>query len=219
VAVSNEWLPSNPCSLFKCTYVDPDREVLTQLELDMIYAKPMPNQRMDEVRDVFIFACYTGYAFSDLEQFERNAPVKGIDGEWWLKTNRVKTETAENVPLLDIPLTIIKKYVEHKYCRAFNKLLPVNSNQRYNSYLKELATICNINKHLTTHIARHTFATTVTLANGISLESVSAMLGHKSIRTTQIYAKVVRSKLSNEMKILKDKFSTDNTEKSLQIVN
>jgi site-specific recombinase XerD len=109
--------------------------------------------------------------------------------------------------ILDIPMKIIEKYKSNEYCITYNKLLPIISNQRYNGYLKELAGLCNIKKHLTSHIARHTFATTVTLANGISLESVSAMLGHKSIRTTQIYAKVVQSKLSDEMKLLKEKLN------------
>jgi site-specific recombinase XerD len=205
VAVANEWLASNPFMNFKCTYRSPEREILTNQELHHIYTKQMPNQRLEQVRDIFIFACYTGYAFSDLAQFERNAVVMGIDGEKWLKTNRIKTDISENVMLLDIPLTIIEKYRNEPYCVEYNKLLPVISNQRYNAYLKEMADICNINKHLTSHIARHTFATTVTLANGISLESVSAMLGHNSIRTTQIYAKVVQSKLSSEMKMLKQK--------------
>ncbi len=207
VAVSNEWIPSNPLMNFKCTYSPPERNVLTQAEIDIIINKQMPNKRLEEIRDVFIFACYTGYAFSDMEKFELNAVTVGIDGEYWLKTNRVKTDSAENVMLLDIPLGIINKYKTHEYCLANNKLLPIISNQRYNGYLKELAAICDIKKHLTSHIARHTFATTVTLANGISLESVSAMLGHGSIRTTQIYAKVVQSKLSNEMKLLKQKLN------------
>lgn len=207
MCVANEWIPSNPFMNFKCTYTPPDRKVLTPDELSTLYSKVMPNKRLEEVRDVFIFACYTGYAFADMEQFDFNAVTVGIDGEYWLKTNRIKTDSAENVMLLDIPLKIIEKYKTNEYCMANNKLLPIISNQRYNSYLKEIAAICDIKKHLTSHIARHTFATTVTLANGISLESVSAMLGHKSIRTTQIYAKVVQSKLSNEMKLLKQKLN------------
>lgn len=207
MCVANEWIPSNPFMNFKCTYTPPDRNVLTPDELSTLYSKVMPNKRLEEVRDVFMFACYTGYAFADMEQFDLNAVTVGIDGEYWLKTNRIKTDSAENVMLLDIPLEIIQKYKTHPYCLANNKLLPIISNQRYNSYLKEISAICDIKKHLTSHIARHTFATTVTLANGISLESVSAMLGHKSIRTTQIYAKVVQSKLSNEMKLLKQKLN------------
>jgi len=114
----------------------------------------------------------------------------------------------ESVPLLPVALEIIAKYKNHPYCVSENKLLPVNSNQRYNSYLKELADICNINKHLTSHIARHTFATTVTLANGVPIETVSSMLGHTSIRTTQIYAKVVEEKVSSDMKMLRQKLAS-----------
>jgi site-specific recombinase XerD len=207
MCVANEWIPSNPFANFKCTYTPPDRNVLTKEELLKLYEKEMPNKRLEEVRDVFMFACYTGYAFADLEKFEYNSVTIGIDGEYWLKTNRVKTDTSENVMILDIPMKIIEKYKSNEYCITYNKLLPIISNQRYNGYLKELAGLCNIKKHLTSHIARHTFATTVTLANGISLESVSAMFGHKSIRTTQIYAKVVQSKLSDEMKLLKEKLN------------
>jgi site-specific recombinase XerD len=154
---------------------------------------------------VFIFCCYTGFAYADLYKFERNAVMIGLDGNYWLSTNRQKTGTKEKVPLLPIALEIIDRYKEHEYCVKYNKLLPVNSNQRYNNYLKELADVCGINKHLTSHIARHTFATTVTLANGVPIETVSAMLGHTSIRTTQIYAKVVESKMSADMELLKAK--------------
>lgn len=202
-AVALDWLPSNPFGQFKCTYRNPDRVVLTQDEIDVLYLKKMPNQRLEEIRDVFLFSCYTGYAFSDVELLNQDSIVKGIDGEMWIHANRVKTDVRENVMLLDIPLKIIEKYKDNDFCKTKGRLLPVISNQKYNAYLKEIAAICNINKLLTTHIARHTFATTVTLANGISLESVSAMLGHTSIKTTQIYAKVVQSKLSSEMKVLK----------------
>ena len=208
-AVALDWIQSNPFNQFKCTYRNPDRIVLTQDEIDVIYYKKMPNERLEQVKDIFIFACYTGYAFSDIELLSPDSVVKGIDGETWINANRVKTDVRENVMLLDIPLKIIAKYKEDKQCRTKGTLLPSITNQKYNAYLKEIAVICNINKLLTSHIARHTFATTVTLANGISLESVSAMLGHKSIKTTQIYAKVVQSKLSVEMKALKTKMSSN----------
>lgn len=204
-AITQEWITSNPLNSFKCSYTNPDRVVLTQEEIDIIYNKVMPNTRLEQVRDMFIFSCYTGYAFSDVASLSPNSIVRGIDGETWIHANRVKTNVKENVMLLDIPLAIIKKYETNPVCLAKGCILPVISNQHFNSYLKEIAVICNINKLLTSHIARHTFATTVTLANGISLESVSAMLGHKSIKTTQIYAKVVQSKLSVEMKALKTK--------------
>lgn len=215
-AVAYEWITHNPFKQFHCSYKHPDRVVLTQPEIDVISYKTMPNERLQQVKDIFLFACYTGYAFADLELLKPSDVMRGIDGEMWIQTNRVKTDVRETVMLLDVPLQIIEKYKNNPVCKAKGTLLPTISNQKYNAYLKEIADLCNINKHLTSHIARHTFATTVTLANGISLESVSAMLGHKSIRTTQIYAKVVQSKLSNEMKLLKQKFNPAQ-EKSLSV--
>ncbi|AEA44978.1 site-specific integrase [Fluviicola taffensis] len=211
MAVGLDWIPSNPFNLFKCSYVSTDREILNQDELEVLRLKPISVQRLVEVRDVFVFCCYTGFAYSDVYQFQHDAVIVGLDKEYWLSTNRQKTGTRESVPLLPIPLQIIEKYKNDEYCIKSNKLLPVNSNQRYNSYLKELADICGIKKHLTTHIARHTFATTVTLANGVPIETVSSMLGHKSIRTTQVYAKVVEKKVSDDMKTLRDKLSLANT--------
>ena len=205
MSVGLDWIPSNPFNNFRCSYTSPDRQVLTQEELNLIMNKDIHIERLAEVRDVFIFCCYTGFAYSDAYKFERDALTIGIDGEYWLSTNRQKTGTRESVPLLPIALEIIQKYQDHEYCKEYNKLLPVNSNQRYNAYLKELADICGIKKKVTTHIARHTFATTVTLANGVPIETVSSMLGHNSIRTTQIYAKVVEKKVSEDMLLLKAK--------------
>ena len=124
-------------------------------------------------------------------------------GEKWFLKNRVKTSSKENVPILPIVDNIIEKYKEHPYCVAYNKVFPIRSNQKFNSYLKAIAKAAGIDKHLTTHTARHTFATTVTLTNGMPIETVSALLGHTSIRTTQIYAKVVAKKVSEDMKVLK----------------
>lgn len=207
MAVGLDWIPSNPLNQFKCSYTSPDREILNNEELAILLNKKILIPRLSEVRDVFVFCCYTGFAYSDVYQFERNSVIVGLDGEYWLSTNRQKTGTKESVPLLPVPLEIIEKYKDHDYCTRYNKLLPVNSNQRYNAYLTELADICEIKKHLTSHIARHTFATTVTLANGVPIETVSSMLGHTSIRTTQIYAKVVEQKVSDDMKMLRAKLS------------
>ncbi len=205
VAQSHEWLTTNPFQTFKCSYIQPEREVLTQEDLDKLNKKHISIQRLAEVRDVFLFCCYTGFAYNEVESFAYDAIQRGLDGEKWLSINRAKTGTLESVMLLPLPLEIIGNYREHKYCKTFNKLLPVNSNQRYNAYLKELADICGITIKLTTHIARHTFATTVTLANDVPIETVSALLGHKDIRTTQIYAKVVKKKVSNDMKALRSR--------------
>jgi site-specific recombinase XerD len=205
MAVGLDWIPSNPFNQFKCSYTNPEREILNQDEINIILNKKMHTPRLEEVRDVFIFCCYTGFAYSDVYEFRQNAVMKGLDGTLWLSTLRQKTGTKESVPLLPTALEIIEKYRNNEYCKKQDKLLPVNSNQRYNAYLKEIADICGINKKLTSHIARHTFATTITLANGVPIETVSKMLGHHSIRTTQIYAKVVEQKVSDDMLSLKEK--------------
>ena len=214
MAVGLDWIPSSPFNQFKCSYTNPEREILNQEELNLIMKKKLHSDRLIQVRDVFVFCCYTGFAYADVYEFAQDAVMKGLDGNFWLSTARQKTGTKESVPLLPIPLEIIAKYQDHEYCKKFNKLLPVNSNQRYNSYLKEIVDLCGIKKKLTSHIARHTFATTVTLANGVPIETVSSMLGHRNIRTTQIYAKVVEQKVSDDMKALRDKLS-QSTKKSL----
>lgn len=208
MAVGLDWIPSNPFNQFKCSYTNPEREILNQDEITILLNKKLHAPRLAEVRDVFIFCCYTGFAYSDVYEFKQNAVMKGLDGNLWLSTLRQKTGTKESVPLLPVALEIIEKYRNHEYCTKYDKLLPVNSNQRYNAYLKEIADICGINKTLTSHIARHTFATTITLANGVPIETVSAMLGHNSIRTTQIYAKVVEQKVSDDMQRLREKLFT-----------
>ena len=213
MSVGLDWIPSNPFNQFKCTYSNPDREILTQDELDKIKNKDISIARLSEVRDVFVFCCYTGFAYSEIFKFERNAMTIGIDGEYWLSTHREKTGTRESVPLLPVALEIIRKYQNYEYCTKYNKLLPVNTNQRYNAYLKEIADICGIKKRITTHIARHTFATTVTLSNGVPMETVSRMLGHTKLATTQIYAKVLDHKVSEDMKMLRAKLEKPVNEK------
>ncbi len=214
-AVTLDWIPSNPFNQFKCSYRSPDRVVLTQTEINLIRDKKILIPRLDEVRDVFLFQCYTGFAYSDLYQFNRNAVSIGIDGELWLTTFRQKTGTKENVPLLPIALEIIEKYRSHKECLIKDQLIPVNSNYRYNAYLQELADICGIKKKITTHIARHTFATTVTLSNGVPIETVSKLLGHTRLATTQIYAKVLEQKVGEDMLALKEKLSGKNPQRKL----
>lgn len=211
MAVNNDWMVKNPFMQFKSQYHWKDREVLNQEEIDILINKAFSSNRLSEVRDVFIFCCYTGFAYADIHKFERDAVVRGLDGEFWLSTHRQKSKTKESVPLLPKALEIIQKYQNNPFCIANNKLLPVKSNQKYNEYIQEIASLCEIKKHLTTHIARHTFATTITLSNGVPIETVSSMLGHKNIKTTQIYAKVVEKKVSEDMKLLKEKLAVLNT--------
>ena len=203
-AINQEWLEKNPVSQFRCTYNPPQRERLTMEEIMILFKKDL-SPRLAEVRDVFVFCCFTGFGYIDLYKLTLENIVTGIDGGKWIAKDREKTGTNERVPLLSIPLEIIDRCKDNLYCQEKGCLLPVNSNQCYNAYLKEIATICEVNKYLTTHIARHTFATTVTLENDVPIETVSQMLGHRSIKTTQLYAKVTQKKISNNMKALKDK--------------
>lgn len=200
-ACDQEWMNKNPTTQFRCVYNPPDRERLTMEEIMKLYNKDLP-ARLAEVRDVFVFCCFTGFSYVDVYKLSADNIVNGIDGGKWIIKDRQKTKTNERVPLLPIPLEIIARYKDDLYCETKGCLLPVNSNQRYNGYLKEIAVICGIKKHLTTHIARHTFATTVTLENDVPIETVSQMLGHRNIKTTQLYAKVTEKKISNNMKAL-----------------
>jgi site-specific recombinase XerD len=195
------YMDTNPIEDFKCTYKQPKRTRLTWDELMQLYSKEFKTHRLEEVKDVYVFSCFTGYSYMDVYELEPENIIPWIDGTKWLVRDRYKGDhNKSNVPLLEIPLQIIEKYKNHPYCVSHNKLLPVNSNQRYNEYLKEIAGIAGIDKHLTTHTARHTFATTILLENDCPIESASEMLGHNSIRTTQVYAKVTDIKVSNNMK-------------------
>lgn len=207
-ATNNEWIDRNIFQNYKCPVKEAKREYLTQAELDRIMNKEFTIERLIEVRDIFVFCCHTGYAYKDAANLTPGHIVTGINGKKWIYTSRLKTENVANVPLLDVTLEIIEKYQDHPACVKANKLLPMKSNQKLNSYLKEIADICEIKKPLTTHIARHTFATTVLLANGVSMEATSKMLGHSSIKTTQIYGKIVESRVGAEMDILSEKLAS-----------
>jgi integrase len=202
-AVRLEFLDKDPFTSFKIKLDETNRTFLDQTELDAIISKPILIQRLSEVRDLFVFACYTGFAFADIEKLTPLDITIGIDGEKWIITNRKKTDTRSPIPLLSPALNIIEKYRNDHVCNAKGKLLPSISNQKTNAYLKEIAAICGINKNLTFHMARHTFATTVTLTNGVPIETLSKMMGHTSIKTTQIYGKVIDRKISNDMSALK----------------
>lgn len=182
------------------------RDFLTGAEVQDLIDKDFNNDRLNQVRDIFIFSCFTGLAYIDAKRLRRSEISIGMDGERWIFTKRKKTDSPARIPILPIVQEIINKYNDHPQCENTGCLLPVPSNQKLNAYLKEIADICKINKHLTFHIARHTFATTITLNNGVPIESVSKMLGHKSIKITQQYAKILDRKVSDDMTILRNKF-------------
>ena len=203
----NGWLDKDPFLNYKGKVKEVERTYLTELEIEVILNKNFKVNRLELVRDIFLFSCFTGLAYIDVHNLTKSNIIVGIDGEKWISTHRQKTESASKIPILPVTQMIIDKYENHPQCHNEDKLLPILSNQKMNAYLKEIAGVCEIEKELTFHIARHTFATTVTLTNGVPIESVSKMLGHKNLRTTQHYAKVLDRKVSDDMKILKDKFS------------
>lgn len=208
MALRMEWLDKDPFAKYQQKFEKVERGFLTKEELYTIENRDFKIDRLKWVRDLFIFSCYTGLAYIDVM---RLTPVNisiGIDGEYWLLTNRQKTSNAVQIPLLPKALEIIAKYKNHPRALAEGTVFPVISNQKLNSYLKEIADLCALTKNLTFHLARHTFATTVTLTNGVPIESVSKMLGHSAISTTQIYAKVIEKKLGEDMKNLKEKLNS-----------
>uniref|UniRef100_UPI004048C03D site-specific integrase n=1 Tax=Flavobacterium sp. TaxID=239 RepID=UPI004048C03D len=207
ICLANDWLDKNPFANYKSKVKEVERVYLSEDEIQNIIEKEFKTERLSLVRDIFLFSCFTGLAYIDVKNLTKSHISFGIDGEKWIFTHRQKTESASKIPILPVTQMIIDKYENHPQSNNQEKLLPILSNQKMNAYLKEIATVCEIEKELTFHIARHTFATTVTLTNGVPIESVSKMLGHKNLRTTQHYAKVLDRKVSEDMRILKDKFS------------
>jgi site-specific recombinase XerD len=192
---------------FEATAEKTHRTFLTAGELNSIEKKTFEIDRLEKVKDIFIFSCYTGLAYVDVEKLTTDNVVIGIDGKKWIYTFREKTNEKSNIPLLPTAIQIIEKYKNHPQSINRGKLLPVISNIKTNAYLKEIAGVCGITKNLTFHMARHTFATTITLINGVPIETVSNMLGHSKITTTQIYAKVLENKVSADMAMLEGKLS------------
>ena len=206
--IANSWLKQNPFINFKSTAKAKERTFLTQQELDNITtSKKISIGRLQQVRDIFVFCCYTGLSYADVQKLKRSEIGIGMDGDKWIFTSRQKTDTSSRIPLLPIALDILNRYQNHPQCENKGLLLPVLSNQKMNAYLKEIADLCDIVKHLTFHLARHTFATTVTLSNGVPIETVSKMLGHTGIKTTQHYAKILDVKVSQDMAQLKKKYA------------
>lgn len=207
ICLANGWLDKNPFANYKAKIKEVERQFLNEEEIQRISDKKFHSDRLNQVRDIFLFSCYTGLAYADVKKLDESQIVIGIDGEKWIYTNRQKTDTQSNIPLLPFAQSILDKYKNHPQCKNQNRLLPVLSNQKMNSYLKEIADFSGITKDLTFHIARHTFATTITLSNGVPIESVSKMLGHKDLKITQHYAKIVDRKVGNDMMLLRAKLS------------
>lgn len=206
MAFANNWVKKDPFYSWNAQWKKVEREVLTDAKLRALMELELESKSLEQVRDIFVFCCFTGLAYVDVKKLSNDHIVHGIDGKRWIKIKRAKTDSLSSVPLLPIAEKILSKYNYHMQNSNTTTLLPVISNQKTNAYLKEIASACDIKTKLTFHLARHTFATTVTLTNGIPIESVSKMLGHQSIKTTQIYAKVIDKKLHDDMSILNEKY-------------
>ncbi len=206
IAYANDWIDKDPFVNWKGKLKIVEREFLTEGEIQRINDLKFKIKRLDQVRDIFVFCCFTGLAYADVKKLTNADIVIGSDGEKWIKTRRTKTDTRSNIPILPIALAIIEKYEDDELLKEKDLVLPVLSNQKMNSYIKEIADCCGIVKNLTFHLARHTFATTVTLTNGVPIESVSKMLGHTNLRTTQHYAKILDMKVGKDMAVLRNKF-------------
>ena len=196
------WVTGNPFHMLNLRKDRTERAYLTIDELERLANREFTSERLERMRDIFLFCCYTGLSYIDVKTLTTDNLVRKNDGKLWIVTKRTKTEVPVNVPLLEIPLRLIKKY---EPLRKGNLVFPVYSNQKSNDYLKEIAALCDIHKDVTFHVARHTFATTVTLENGVPIESVSKMLGHTHVQPTQIYARITERKINLDMDQLSKK--------------
>jgi len=198
IALNKEWLKKDPFAEIRFSLQQVDRDFLEKHEIEKMYNKEIDIDRLAQVRDVFIFCCLSGLAFSDVKQLTAEHISIDVNGNKWIRKPRQKTKNMCNIPLLEIPLKILDKYKDHPYCQTKGVLLPVLCNQKMNAYLKELADICGIKKRISSHSARHTFGT-YALANGVSIESVAKMLGHSDTKMTRHYAKVLDQTILREM--------------------
>ena len=206
LAIKLEWLVKNPFSQFQLKFDKYDRQYLSERELQLIENTNFTSERLERVKDMFIFSCYTGLSYIDVKQLTQHQIVRGIDNNYWIYTKREKTNEMVKVPILPKALVIIDKYKTIAQEIDSELLLPLYSNQKTNSYLKEIAKQCGIPKNITFHVARHTFATTVFLSNGVPIETVSKLLGHIKLTTTQIYARVLEHKISEDIDNLLKRF-------------
>ncbi len=206
-SIANGYIKNDPFASTKFSYEKVDPVFLEQHELDLVINKKFTNNRLTQVRDVFVFCCYTGLAFADVKKLSLGNLHRDNGGSNWIVINRQKTKTICHIPILDIAQNILNKYKSNPQLKN-GLLLPVLSNQKYNSYIKEIMAICGINKSITSHSARHTAATTVMLSNNVKIENVAAILGHSDIRMTQHYARVLNKDILSDMKKINEILNT-----------
>lgn len=220
VALKHGWLKENPFARYNLKFDEFDSAFLEQSELNDLRIFDLQDGGMKQVRDMFTFACYTGLSYVDVKNLKTDSLTKGIDNELWIMIRRAKSKTSVKIPLLDEAKEILESYAHHPKAINDFSLLPVFSSQKTNAYLKTIAERCNIHKNLTFHVARHTFATTITLLNNVPIETVAKLLGHTKLTTTQKYARVIEKKISKDITQLKSdlKFNsrTDPPQKNMK---
>ena len=206
-ALAHKWITDDPFLGKKYQRTYAEREFLTEPELmAMMKLDFSETPRLELVRDTFVFCCFTGLAFCDIKSLQRDNIVKDSDGNSWIRKSREKTGELSIIPLLEIPRSIAEKYEDDPTVKATGVVMPVITNQKMNAYLKEIADLARIHKHLTTHMARHTFAS-LSLSNHVPMESIQKMLGHSDIKTTQIYAKMQDKTVYEDMETMRRKFN------------
>lgn len=204
------WIDKDPFVWYKLKMEKKETVKLTKDEIDLIYGKCFDIKRLDQVRDVFIVSCYTGLAYVDIHLLCKNDIVTKVDGSRWIHIDRKKTGTSCKIPILPVVDQILKKYADDKLVLNSGKLLPVPSNQRMNAYLKEIGDICGIKTVLTSHLARHSFATSVALLYGLPIETLSKMMGHTSLNMTIHYGKIADLRLNTDVENFKNNLSKAN---------
>lgn len=207
IALANDWIKKDPFFGIQFKHEETHVEFLTQEELERIMNKEFELPRLELVRDIFVFCSFTALAFIDVKNLTPDHLMKDNNGALWIRKPRQKTGNMSNIPVLSVTKKLIDKYKDHPECIKKGVLLPVLSNQKLNSYLKEIADLCGIKKKLTTHVARHTAATIVFLANNVSMENVAKILGHSSTKMTQHYAKVLDSSIMRDMSTVEKCFA------------
>jgi site-specific recombinase XerD len=205
IALANDWMEKDPFAPIKFHLDEVDMAFLTEEELQRMMTMQISNDRLNRIRDIYVFSCFTGLAFSDAQGL-RHENIEELKGQKWIVVRRKKTNQMCRIPLLPPALAVLEKYKDDPYCIKTGLVLPIPSNQKTNAYLQEIANLASIDKHLSTHTARHTFATTVTLSNNISIEVVAKMLGHSSINMTKKYARVVDDFISKDMEKIQEKY-------------
>ena len=206
----NEWIEKNPFKNYKLKEVaPPPKEHLSKKEIELLMEKPMPNLRLENVRDIFVFCCLTGLAFADVKELKREHLTTDEQNNMWIRKPREKTAIMSTIPLLKQPKAILQKYAFDLHCIESGKLLPVPSNQKMNAYMSEIATICGLNKKLTTHCARHTF-TCLAVEYGMPIDVLAKILGHSNTNMTRHYAKFSEQLIGREMQKIGQVFAAAN---------